>query len=209
MPHKVCRLLTSPVLLCKLTLKIRGRRRQVKRRFKSELAIFQSSSSLFHFACKLCRMYVTSLGVEFLRALSKLRKRKKISSLLVLGAWCYTRRFATTIFTIVSATQGSNVGTTLQPFETTSQQCFNAVRVALKIVPRKITFTSSIKHEIRLFSRGSLRRTAKNCTKRCDTRAILLFCFSNLLLLWRSPCRRLILRSPLLLWHVAIIHHPA
>ena len=148
MPHKVCRLLTSPVLLCKFTL--------------------------------------------------------------VLGAWCYTRRFATTI---VSTTQGSNVGTTLQPFETTSQQCFNAVRVALKIVPRKIAFTSSIKHEIRLFSRGSLRRTAKNCTKRCDTRAILLFCFSNLLLLWRSRCRhcRLIFRSPLLLWswHVAIIHHPA
>ena len=136
--HKVCGLLTSPVLLRKFSLKIRGRRRQVKRRFKSEFAVFQSSSSLFHFACKLCRMYVTSLGVEFLRALSKLRKRKKISSLLVLGAWCYTRRFATTIFTIVSATQGSNVGTTLQPFETTSQQCFNAVPVALKIVVANI-----------------------------------------------------------------------
>ena len=50
-PHKVCRLLTSPVLLCKLSLKIRGRRRQVKRRFKSEFAIFQSSSRLFHLAC--------------------------------------------------------------------------------------------------------------------------------------------------------------
>ena len=46
-PHKVCRLLTSPVLLCKFTLKIRGRRRQVKRRFKSEFAVFQSSSRLF------------------------------------------------------------------------------------------------------------------------------------------------------------------
>ena len=31
----------------------------------------------------LCRMYANSPGVEFLRALSKLRKRKKISSLLV------------------------------------------------------------------------------------------------------------------------------
>ena len=153
-------------------------------------------------------MYVTSLGVEFLRALCKLRKRKKISSLFVLGAWCYTRRIVTTI---VSATQGSNVGTTLQPFETTSQQCFNAVRVALKIVPCNITFTSSIKHEIRLFSRRSRGKTAKNCTKRCDTRAKLLFCFLNLLLLWRSRCRhcRLILRSPLFLWHGAIIHHPA
>ena len=152
-------------------------------------------------------MYVTSLGVEFLRALCKLRKRKKISSLFVLGAWCYTRRIVTTI---VSATQGSNVGTTLQPFETTSQQCFNAVRVALKIVPCNITFTSSIKHEIRLFSRRSRGKTAKKCTKRCDTRAKLLFCFLNLLLLWRSRCRhcRLILRSPLFLWHGAIIHHP-
>ena len=40
-------------------------------------AIFQSSSRLFHLACKLCRMYATSLGVEFLRALSKLRNRNK------------------------------------------------------------------------------------------------------------------------------------
>ena len=30
---------------------------------------------------------------------------------------------------------------------------------------------SSIKHGIRLFSRGRLGKTAKNCTKRCDTRA--------------------------------------
>ena len=50
--HKVCRLLTSPVLLRKFTLKIRGRRRQVKRRFKSEFAFFQSSSRWkFHLAC--------------------------------------------------------------------------------------------------------------------------------------------------------------
>ena len=42
--HKVCGLLTSPVLLRKFTLKIRGRRRQVKRCFKSEFAVFQSSS---------------------------------------------------------------------------------------------------------------------------------------------------------------------
>ena len=53
------------------------------------------------------------------------------------------------------------VGTTLQPFKTTSQQCFKAVRVAQKIVPRKITFTSSIKHEIRLFSRRMLQTAAQ------------------------------------------------
>ena len=34
-------------------------------------------------SCLLCRMYVNSPGVEFLWALSKLRKRKKISSLIV------------------------------------------------------------------------------------------------------------------------------
>ena len=96
--QKVCGLLTSPVLLCKFTLKIRGRRRQVKRRFKSEFAVFQSSSRLFR------------------RCLFKVHD---------------VTRDATTIF---SATQGSNAGTTLQPFETTSQQCFIAVRVALKIV---------------------------------------------------------------------------
>ena len=45
------RLLTSPVLLRKFTLKIRGRRRPVKRRFKSEFAVSQSSSRLFHLAC--------------------------------------------------------------------------------------------------------------------------------------------------------------
>ena len=45
--HKVCGLLTSPVLLRKFSLKIRGRRRQVKRRFKSEFAVSQSSSRLF------------------------------------------------------------------------------------------------------------------------------------------------------------------
>ena len=38
--------------------------------------------------------------------------------------WCYIRRFARTI---LSATQRSNVGTMLQPLETLSQQCCNAV----------------------------------------------------------------------------------
>ena len=38
--------------------------------------------------------------------------------------WCYTRRFATTIY---SATQFYNFGTVLQPFETMSQQCCNSV----------------------------------------------------------------------------------
>ena len=40
--------------------------------------------------------------------------------------WCYTGRFATTIF---SATQRGNVGTMLEPFETMLQRC-----VTLKIV---------------------------------------------------------------------------
>ena len=57
------------------------------------------------------------------------RRRRCLSSLLSLpsGAflrWCYTRPFATTIF---SATQCCNVGTMLQPFEAMSQQCCNAV----------------------------------------------------------------------------------
>ena len=38
--------------------------------------------------------------------------------------WCYTGRFATTIF---SATPRCNVGTVLRPFETMSQQCCNDV----------------------------------------------------------------------------------
>ena len=74
------------------------------------------------------------------------------------------------------------------------------------------TFTSSMKHENWLFSRRSRRKTAKNCTKRCDTRAKLLFCFLSLLLLWLSPCRhrRLMLRCPLFLCgYGAIIHHTA
>ena len=70
---------------------------------------------------------------------------------------------------------------------------------------------SSIKHEIRLFSRRSRGKTAKNCTKRCDTRAKLLFCFLNLLLLWRSRCRhcRLILRYPLFLSVIWCYHTPS
>ena len=53
----------------------------------------------------------------------------------------------------------------------------------------------SIKYEM-AFSRRSLAKTAKKCTKKCDARAKLLFCL-NLLPLWRSRCRRrrLILRS--------------
>ena len=41
-----------------------------------------------------------------------------------LWRWCHTGRFATTIF---SVTQRCNVGTMLEPFETTLQQCCNAV----------------------------------------------------------------------------------
>ena len=49
-----------------------------------------------------------------------------ISCLISPLRWCYTGRFAATIF---SATQRCNVGTMLYQFETTSQQCCNAVRV--------------------------------------------------------------------------------
>ena len=82
--------------------KIRRRRRQVKRRFKSEFAVFQSSSRWkFHLACF---VEWTDLSWSWIpKSLIQVKKEKKISSLLVLGAWCYTRRFATTIF---SATQG-------------------------------------------------------------------------------------------------------
>ena len=39
-------------------------------------------------------------------------------------------------------------------------------------------------------SRRSCAGTAKKCTKKRDARAELLLCSSNLLLFWRSPCRR-------------------
>ena len=54
--------------------------------------------------------------------------------------WCYTRRFATIIL--------NNVGTMLQPFETMSQQCCNAVlhlTLPLRIVPcNNITFKGAV-----------------------------------------------------------------
>ena len=61
-------------------LKMRRRRWQIKRRLKMNsrfpIVIAIVPSSL------LCRMYTNSPGVEFLRTLSKLRRRKKISSLI-------------------------------------------------------------------------------------------------------------------------------
>ena len=62
-------------------LKMRGRWRQVKRRLKIEFAVF-FFNAIFP-SRLLCRMNANSPGSEFLRALSKLRKRKKISSFLV------------------------------------------------------------------------------------------------------------------------------
>ena len=151
--HKVCGLLTSPVLLRKFTLKIRGRRRQVKHCFKSEFAVFQSSSRLFR-RCLFKvhdvtrddsqRRFLAQHKVQKLEqrcSLSK-RRRNNVLSLYVLRS-----------------------------------------KSSLQIVPCNITFMSSTKHEIRLFSRRSRGKTANNCTKRCDTRAKLLFCFLNLLLL--------------------------
>ena len=61
---------------------------------------------------------------EFKRAYTQFRTN--INSLWVthrldgFWRWCYTRRFATTIF---STTQRCNVGTILWPFVTMSQQC--------------------------------------------------------------------------------------
>ena len=86
-------------------------------------------------------------------------------------SWCYTRRFATTIF---SATLRCKVGTMLQQFETTSQQCYNAVlrwKSTLWIVPCNITY--------------SLRRrrnlTPVSLSKVCEAAPISLF--------WAPPHR--------------------
>ena len=88
--HQKCRFSKngpqSGVFPCKRWLSRDLTRTATAGKFKSEFVIFQSSSRLFHLAWKLCRMYVTSLGAEFLRVLSRLKKRKKISSLLVLDA---------------------------------------------------------------------------------------------------------------------------
>ena len=59
-------------------LKIRGRRRQRKRRWKSEFAFFQSSSRLLK-----SLTLSNPPKVEFLRTISKFRYRGEISSLLV------------------------------------------------------------------------------------------------------------------------------
>ena len=41
-----------------------------------------------------------------------------------------------------------------------------------------------------VISRSSCAGMTKKCTKKRDARAELLFCSLNLLLFWRSPCRR-------------------
>ena len=59
----------------------------------------------------LCHMYPTSLRVVFLNKSLIQVKKEKENVVVACLRWCYTRRFATTIF---SVTQGLNVGTTLQ-----------------------------------------------------------------------------------------------
>ena len=54
---------------------------------------------------------------------------------------------------------------------------------------RRCLFTSSIKREIRHFHIVVVQKRERNIQKKCDARAKLLFCFSNLLFLWRSRCR--------------------
>ena len=64
---------------------------------------------------------------------------------------------------------------------------------------------SSIKREIRHFHVIVVQKRAKECTKKRDARANLLFCFWNLLFFWRSRCRlrRWILKS--LFWRENVI----
>ena len=60
------------------------------------------------------------------------------------------------------------------------------------------------------FSGRSRALTGKKCTKICDARAELLFCLFNLLLLWRSRCRRRrgILKTPHQApWFFKCAHH--
>ena len=59
-------------------LKIRGRRRQRKHPPKSEFAFIQSSSRQFQLTY-FVKFRRTPLGVEFVKSISKFRKRKKIS----------------------------------------------------------------------------------------------------------------------------------
>ena len=58
---------------------------------------------------------------EMLKQIRELRKPRWRRLRKRLLRWCYTGRFATTIF---STTECYNVGTMLQPLETMSQQCF-------------------------------------------------------------------------------------
>ena len=55
---------------------------------------------------------------------------------------------------------------------------------------RHFLFTSSIKHEIRYFQVVILQKQQRNVQKKCDARAKLLFCLSNLLHFLTFSCRR-------------------
>ena len=72
-----------PVLSCMREFKIPRRRRPRKCRLKSEFAFFQSLLRLFQFAYFVkCKRTIS--GAEFFPIICKFRKRKKISSSLLL-----------------------------------------------------------------------------------------------------------------------------
>ena len=75
--------------------------------------------------------------------------------------WCYTGRFATTIF---SATKRCNIVPTLFPMVTTLFQHCNAVlckKSSLRIVPCNITFTAECSNRLSAWVRFNYRRLAK------------------------------------------------
>ena len=98
--------------------KMRGRQRQGKCLLKSE---FASPTRLR------CQIHANSPGVEFLKALSKFRKRKKISSsLLVFNTSSMMNMKGVVHETIRNddfKRAAWKVGAILQPFDTMSQQC--------------------------------------------------------------------------------------
>ena len=74
---------------------------------------------------RLTRIYLTEESAFYQKGLDKiLLKVKTLPCTDKELSRCYSRRFATTI---LSATQRSNVVTALEPFETMSQQCCDAV----------------------------------------------------------------------------------
>ena len=68
--------------------------------------------------------------------------------------------------------------------------CAQLLRTIFKFRKRKKIVCILPKTWNKAFSRHSRAVTAKKCTKMRDARADLLFCPFNLLLFWRSRCRR-------------------